>query len=257
MTEDFAINPFDTPLGCRYPLPSHTTFLVNLLTLLCTPLENTPPDKDVPGLVRRAIELAYEELSDKHQPRLYQSNVLPELHDLLQREDIRLNSTPTWWEVVDALFDRGFVHEALQAQRYAVPLLGDLTTQINQNQGILNTYEEKTRREAWRSILDAITAYAVLKEPTRFDLGDAQIVSLDLDEVATRGGPAAERQSAVMYMLARHVLGARFFLMPDDVKLMPERYQDYHAERIEAIREDPKRLCYEEDYRRKISSVLI
>lgn len=249
MTEDFAINPFDTPLGCRYPLPSHTTFLVNLLTLLCTPLENTPPDKDVPGLVRRAIELAYEELSDKHQPRLYQSNVLPELHDLLQREDIRLNSTPTWWEVVDALFDRGFVHEALQAQRYAVPLLGDLTTQINQNQGILNTYEEKTRREAWRSILDAITAYAVLKEPTRFDLGDAQIVSLDLDEVATRGGPAAERQSAVMYMLARHVLGARFFLMPDDVKLMPERYQDYHAERIEAIREDPKRLCYDEAHR--------
>lgn len=253
MTEDFAINPFDTPLGCRHPLPSHTTFLVNLLTLLCTPLENTPPDKDVPGLVRRAIELAYEELSDKHQPRLYQSNVLPELHELLLREDIRLNVTPTWWEVVDALFDRGFVHEALQAQRYAVPLLGDLTTQINQNQGIINTYDEKTRREAWRSILDAITAYAVLKEPTRFDLGDAQIVSLDLDEVATRGGPAAERQSAVMYMLARHVLGARFFLMPDDVKLMPERYQPYHAERIEAIREDPKRLCYEKAHQKLIT----
>lgn len=249
MTEDFAINPFDTPLGCRQPLPSHMAFLVNLLTLLCTPLENTPPDKDVPGLVRRAIELAYEELSDKHQPRLYQSNVLPELHELLMRENIVLNTMPSWWEVVDALFERGFVHEALQAQRYAVPLLGDLTTQINQNQGILNTYEEKTRREAWRSILDAITAYAVLKEPTRFDLGDAQIVSLDLDEVATRGGPAAERQSAVMYMLARHVLGARFFLMPDDVKLIPERYQDYHAERIEAIREDPKRLCYDEAHR--------
>ncbi|MBI4803824.1 MAG: type IV secretion protein IcmB [Desulfovibrio sp.] len=249
MTEDFAINPFDTPLGCRQPLPSHMAFLVNLLTLLCTPLENTPPDKDVPGLVRRAIELAYEELSDKHQPRLYQSNVLPELHELLMCENIVLNAMPSWWEVVDALFERGFVHEAIQAQRYAVPLLGDLTTQINQNQGILNTYEEKTRREAWRSILDAITAYAVLKEPTRFDLGDAQIVSLDLDEVATRGGPAAERQSAVMYMLARHVLGARFFLMPDDVKLMPERYQDYHAERIEAIREDPKRICYDEAHR--------
>ena len=249
MTEDFAINPFDTPLGCRQPLPSHMAFLVNLLTLLCTPLENTPPDKDVPGLVRRAIELAYEELSDKHQPRLYQSNVLPELHELLMCENIVLNAMPSWWEVVDALFERGFVHEAIQAQRYAVPLLGDLTTQINQNQGILNTYEEKTRREAWRSILDAITAYAVLKEPTRFDLGDAQIVSLDLDEVATRGGPAAERQSAVMYMLARHVLGARFFLMPDDVKLMPQRYQDYHAERIEAIREDPKRLCYDEAHR--------
>mgnify|MGYP005926383151 CR=1 FL=1 len=249
MTEEYCVNPFDTPLGCRYPLPSHQTFLANLLTLLCTPLDSTPFDKDVPALVRQAIELAYEELSDKHNPRLYHSNVLPELHALLLREAIPLNTSPTWWEVVDALFDRGFVHEAIQAQRYAVPLLGDITTQINQNQGIINGYEKKTRSEAWRSIIAAISAYAVLKEPTRFDLGDAQIVSLDLDEVATHGGPGANRQSAVMYMLARHVLGARFFLMPDDVKLMPERYQDYHAERIEAIREDPKRLCYDEAHR--------
>ena len=107
-------------------------------------------------------------------------------------------------------------------------------------------------------MLDAIESYVILRNPTQFDLGDAQIVSLDLDEVATRGGgDAGDRQAAIMYMLARHVLGSRFFLMPDDVKLMPDRYQPYHAERIEAIREDPKRLCYEEDYRRKISSVLI
>ena len=110
MTEEYCVNPFDTPLGCRYPLPSHQTFLANLLTLLCTPLDSTPFDKDVPALVRQAIELAYEELSDKHNPRLYHSNVLPELHALLLREDIPLNTSPTWWEVVDALFDRGFVH---------------------------------------------------------------------------------------------------------------------------------------------------
>lgn len=249
MTEDYAINPFDTPLGCRKPLPAHRAFLVNLLTLLCAPLEGEAPDKDVPGLLRRAIELAYDELADEHNARLYQSNVLPELHTLLCNENIPLNTAPTWWEVVDALFDHGFVHESIQAQRYAVPLLGDLSAQITQNQGILNTYEESTRRHVWRSVLDAIDAYAVLKEPTRFDLGDAQIVSLDLDEVTTRGGKPAERQAAVMYMLARHVLGARFFLMPDDVQLMPERYQPYHAERIEAIREDPKRLCYDEAHR--------
>jgi intracellular multiplication protein IcmB len=151
--------------------------------------------------------------------------------------------------VVDALFDRGFVHEALQAQRYAVPLLDDVSKQVNQNKGIEATYDEKTRLNVWRSIIDAIEAYVILKEPTRFDLGDAQIVSLDLDEVAPRGGGPADRQAAVMYMLARHVLGSRFFLMPADVALMPERYQAYHAERIEAIREDPKRLCYDEAHR--------
>ena len=30
---------------------------------------------------------------------------------------------------------------------------------------------------------------------------------------------------------------------------MPKAYQAYHAERIEAIREDPKRLCYDEAHR--------
>ena len=37
--------------------------------------------------------------------------------------------------------------------------------------------------------------------------------------------------------------------MPDDVKLMPKRYQPYHAENIEAIRESPKRICYDEAHR--------
>ena len=249
MTADYAINPFDTPLGNRRPLPSHKAFLVNLLSLLATPLDATAPADGVPGLIQRAIDLAYEDLADKNHPRLYQANALPELHKLVLHENIRLDASTTWWEVVDALFDLGYVHQAIQAQRYAVPLLADVSTQVNQNKGIQNTYEEKTRLNVWRSIIDAIEAYVILKEPTQFDLGDSQIVSLDLDEVAPRGGSTGDRQSAVMYMLARHVLGARFFLMPDDVKLMPKRYQPYHAERIEAIREDPKRLCYDEAHR--------
>src|SRR5699024_2121047 len=83
MTPDYAVNPFDTPLGCRKPLPSHKAFLVNLLSLLATPLDVTAPADGVPGLIGRAIDLAYEELSDGNHPRLYQPNVLPELHDLI------------------------------------------------------------------------------------------------------------------------------------------------------------------------------
>lgn len=249
MTPEYAINPFDTPLGNRQPLPSHKAFLVNLLSLLATPLEAKAPADGVPGIIGRAIDLAYEDLSDANHPRLYQPNVLPELHSLITHEGIRQDASTSWWEIVDGLFERGYVHEALQAQRYAVPLLADVAMQLRQNKGIQNTYEDHTVLNVWRALLDAIDAYAILKEPTQFDLGDAQIVSLDLDEVAPRGGPTADRQSAVMYMLARHILGARFFLMPDDVKLMPEHYQAYHTERIEAIREDPKRLCYDEAHR--------
>lgn len=184
MTEDFAINPFDTPLGNRRPLPSHKAFLVNLLSLLATPLDAVAPADGVPGLVQRAIDLAYEDLSDKNHPRIYQPNVLPELHKLIEHENIALDASTTWWEIVDALFELGYVHQAIQAQRYAVPLLSDISTQINQNKGIQNTYDDELRQNVWRSIIDAIEAYVILKEPTAFDLGDAQIVSLDLDEVA-------------------------------------------------------------------------
>ncbi|MDH5722437.1 MAG: type IV secretion protein IcmB, partial [Alphaproteobacteria bacterium] len=37
MAHQYAINPFDTQLGCRYPLPDERSYLVELLTLLTTP----------------------------------------------------------------------------------------------------------------------------------------------------------------------------------------------------------------------------
>ncbi len=256
MTEEYSINPFDTPLGNRRPLPSHKAFLVNLLSLLATSLDAQAPAAKVPDMLRRAIGLAYEERADKNKPYLYHANALPDLHTLIMQESIRLHDKPTWWEVVDALFRRGFIHEAIQAQRYAVPVMDDVATQLVQNAGIQHNYQEELRMNVRTSIIDAVDAYPILKNPTQFDLGDAQIVSLDLDEVAPRGGDTGDRQSAVMYMLARHVLGGRFFLMPDDVKLMPEAYRAYHAERIEAIREDPKRLCYEDAHTRHIYAKL-
>ncbi|HVY12437.1 MAG TPA: type IV secretion protein IcmB, partial [Alphaproteobacteria bacterium] len=43
MTPDYAVNPFDTQLGCRRPLPDERSYLVELLTLICT-----PPGQDMP-----------------------------------------------------------------------------------------------------------------------------------------------------------------------------------------------------------------
>lgn len=251
MTPDFSVNPFDTPLGCRFPLPAHKAFLVNFLSLLATDVESKTPKGKTPDLISRAIDLAYIMLADKEnaKPRLYHPNMNPALHEVLLREGIPLDTHTTWWEIVDALFERGLTHEAIQAQRYAVPVLEDVTAQITQNTGIIQSYEQHLREDAKQGLLDAINAYPILKQPTQFDLGDAQIVSLDLDEVAPRGGPIADRQSAVMYMLARHILGSRFFLMPEDVRLMPALYQQYHSTIIEAIREDPKRICYDEAHR--------
>ena len=51
MTPDYAINPCDTPLGCRAPLPAGRAFLENLLGVILTP----PGGDGVPDGMRELI----------------------------------------------------------------------------------------------------------------------------------------------------------------------------------------------------------
>lgn len=254
MTPDYAINPFDTPLGCRKPLPAHKNFLVNLLSLFATPLNEDAPQDGVPGIARAAVELAYDELSPERNPRLYNPGVDPVVDQVVQDEGLRLDARTSWWEIVDMLFAAGRRHEAVLAQRYAVPLLSDVAA-MARRPNITSIYKHTTPGGEpisdffWRACIEAISAYPILQLPTRFDIGDAQIVSLDLDEVAPKGGPEADRQTGVMYMLGRHVIASRFFMAPEDVKLMPETYRPYHSDRIDAMRQDPKRFCCDEVHR--------
>src|SRR5262249_8105143 len=142
----------------------------------------------------------------------------------------------------DALFIAGFVHEAMLAQRYAVPLLSDAVS-ICRAQVIEDLYGqivaptgENIISAFSRMISSAIREYPILSRVTSFDIGDARVVSLDLDEVAKSGGDAADRQTAVMYMLARYILARHYYLTEDNVADMPEAYQSYHKERITELR---------------------
>jgi intracellular multiplication protein IcmB len=100
-----------------------------------------------------------------------------------------------------------------------------------------------------RMLSAAAREYPIVSQVTQFDLGDARIVALDLDEVARSGGDAADRQTAVMYMLARYVMARHYYLNEDNVMDMPVGYRRYHKKRIAEIREDPKRIVYDEFHR--------
>ena len=49
----------------------------------------------------------------------------PLVDDILAEIGFVFDEHTTWWEVTDALFLAGFHHEAMLAQRYAMPLLAD------------------------------------------------------------------------------------------------------------------------------------
>lgn len=255
MQPEYSINPFDTQLGCRQPTAQERSFLVNFLTLLSTPLGAEKPYDGVADMAGLVVNELYNYFSDTGSPRIYSSGVEVVIDGILDEIDFVKDQHTTWWEVTDALFVAGFIHEALLAQRYAMPLLADVVS-ISRMQAIQDLYGQVTIPTGeslvaafGRMISSAVREYSILSRVTSFDIGDAYVVSLDLDEVAKSGGDAADRQTAVMYMLARYTLARHYFLTEESVKQMPEQYQNYHQERITEIREVPKRIVYDEFHR--------
>lgn len=255
MQPEYSINPFDTQLGCRFPTALERAFLVNFVTLLTTPLGAEQPYDGMADLSGMVVDELYKSLSDENNPTPYAPGVEEFIDSILEEIGFVKDSKSTWWEVTDALFAAGFAHEAMLAQRYAMPLLADAAS-ISRTPSIEDLYGKvvaptgETLINAFsRMISGAVREYPLLSRITAFDIGDARIVSLDLDEVAKTGGDAADRQTAVMYMLARYVLAKHYYLTEESMGSIPDQYRSYHKERILEIREDPKRIVYDEFHR--------
>lgn len=255
MTPKYAINPFDTQLGCRKPTAQDRGFLVNLMTLLATPIGADRPYDGISDMAGMVVDELYKELGDKGNPHVFTPGVEEIVDGILEEIEFVQDARTTWWEVTDALFMAGFVHEATLAQRHAVPVLSDAasmcrSTAVQDLYGKITAPTGESLIDAFaRMISGAVREYPILGEITQFDIGDSRIVSLDLDEVAKSGGEAANRQTSVMYMLARYILARDFYLNQDNVKDFPEQYQQFHEKRVAEIREDPKRLVMDEFHR--------
>lgn len=276
MVENDSINPFDTQLGCRFPSSSELTFLRNLVTLLVTDFNSQVPDKGMPNLAAAVIDEMYKQRADRGDPFRYSEGMNDIVDEAIKRTNIHIDTRSTWWEVVDALFAAGETYPAAVAQRYAVPLLSEAVG-VAQSEKIRVTFGamkvgdtgEPLIDAFCRMIGDALGMYPIMARPTAFDVGDARIVALDLDEVAKSGGVVADRQTAVMYMLARQVLAKDYYLSEETLGDMPapahielretvpvQAYKDYHKQRIKELREDPKRICFDEFHRTSKASMV-
>lgn len=262
MTPEYSINPFDTQLGCRYPTALERAFLVNFMTLLTTPLGAERPYDGMPDLAGMVVDELYKSLADEFNPTPYAPGVEELIDGILEEIGFVRDSKSTWWEVTDSLYSAGFVHEALLAQRYAMPLLSDAAS-VCRTAAIEDLYEKVTAPTGEslinafsRMISGSVREYPILSRVSSFDIGDARVVSLDLDEVAKSGGDAADRQTAVMYMLARYVLARHYYLTEESLNNVPLQYKEFHKKRIQEIREDPKRIVYDEFHRTSKSSAV-
>lgn len=262
MDKSYAINVFDTQLGMRRPMSTERTFLINFMTLICSD-GGTPPSNAVRGLITASIDRAYEDFMDDRNARRYTRGDIFQVDKALEEIGFEDHHSTIWWEVVDALMAAGRLYEAELAQRMAVPTIQDLVTASNADQ-IVALYGNAVDSETSQSILssfrrmisEVVRDYPILSGITKYSIGNARVISMDLKDVTARGtGPAAKKQTAIMYMLARQVMARDFFLDEDEIKAMltagdiPEIYREYHIERARMNIQIPKIICMDEFHR--------
>ena len=258
MMPEYAVNPFDTQLGCRYPMPEERAYLTELLTLLCTNPGSPPYDgmAQLCGLVVDEMYRWRDDAGANTEARPYLMRVENAVDEALARYDIHLPHDPLWWDVVDSLFEKGVYHEAMLAQRHAVPTLVDGVTASRRPQirALLDETQIGASAETIlhafeRMVASAIREFPILASVTRFDIGGARVAAVDLQEVSPQGDDLADRQTGIMYMLARHAMIHSWWLGPDMLRSVPEKFRTYHEMRMRDVRESPKRINYDEFHR--------
>ncbi|MDO8728601.1 MAG: hypothetical protein Q7K26_01770 [bacterium] len=261
--EEWAINPLDTEPGCRFPSDVVKNYVKALLVTLATPIgENVQPYPAADGLADELISQVYKKFTDKSPNRkMYQPTVDEAIDEALKGLNVLDDSS--WWEVTDLLWKAGKKHESTLAQRYAMPTLPDIAG-VCSAQEVRAVYAKEgseIRIDTGEFLVDAMerfittatNQYPLLSTTTRMDLGEARVVSLDLNDVAPDGGPAEKRQSAIFFMFARHLLTKDIFINSDTAKMInkncPEMYHQHHIARATELESVMKCLSIDELHR--------
>ncbi|HTV32450.1 MAG TPA: ATP-binding protein [Methylocella sp.] len=255
----YEFNVFDLQVGFEYPLPLERAFLQNFLALATLPPDQSTPFEGMSQLIGMVIDEAYRLCTDVPggTPKRYKKGVEPLVDAAIDKFGLKLHEEdPHWRDVVTGLCRCGEYRLAEVAQRYAVPVMGDLVNAARSEQVKVMFQELRIAETAEgapeifaRYIYDVVRKYPTLNSPTKLDFGPARIIVLDLAEVAPTGSAAANRQTEMMYLLARHILARNFFLKPDYLEYVPEHVRDYHQPRFEETYQCVKRLDYDEWHR--------
>ena len=253
MTSKYSINVFDTPLGCQFPLSLDRDFLINFMTDLLTPAGSGSLSR-LTEISGKLIDEMYEYFSEDKYPKNYEAGVCTEVDKSL--DDIGFYIEPdeeiSWYKISKLLYENNLYLDATKAQRYAVPNVSDATTVLNNSSNIKDIFmdasigQENTLKLIESMLSSVSSDYPILNGPSQFDIGEARICSIDLQNVASGNSPQAKKRTGLMYMLARQVTCRSFYIDKDVLEEIPRFFRPYHAKAIEADEGVAKKICMDE-----------
>ena len=253
LSNEHAINPFDTHLGARSPSYAHKFFLVNFISTLMIEIIDTSLPDAVEAMISLVIDELYRVNSDNESPKIYQAGLNEEIDHTLIADDFN-TTNQTWWAISDWLFAHQKFSLAKQAQRFAMPVLSDLIYAINLN-SITDLYQslklsngENYIQYFCRNIATTIKNFPSLNMVTKLDV-NAKIVAFDLASVMNSVSSSDVRISVLSYMLVRHLTSSYFFISAQDIDNLPNIYQLYHKKQLQMMHNIPKRIVFDEFHR--------
>lgn len=246
---DFAINPFDTQPGFDKPLPGDVGFLVAVFGTLapgCGP--------EATKFFERVINVCFEKFSRiSPDSRRWQSAFDAKVQIALDSLGFEVTEKTRVWTVVDALMAAGKIEESFSAQRFAMPTMQDIP-KIATDSRVSNIYDtakvngERIIDIFTRNIVASLDSYAILSGYTKFNIGAARAVAIDLQEVVgSMTSEEGKRRSGLMFLLARRIGARNYFLKWDEMsKLCPPNFAAYQEKRVSKLFETIKFLQYDE-----------
>ncbi|AQT06372.1 hypothetical protein [Acetobacter persici] len=255
------INPCDLPLGNRKPPVHQKDMLVNLVCQLATDPSAGKPPEGLAGLASTLVDEIFEAKSDRNRdgnPKPYAPGDYL-IDAALKKYGALIDDETTWYQVVDYLAkEKKDYHMAYRAQRYAVPLIADLMYVMNYPK-VRDIYEQTPTESGEpllnafrRMISEALRDYKVFSAPSTFDLGDARIVSLDIDECCGDAtSPAGRKKTSIACLLARFATAGDFYLIQENITEFEPDYREYHAERVQRLNETKKMIIMDEVHKTK------
>lgn len=251
----YTVNPFDVAPGCDEPTEVDRDFQIAVLTTVCPSLG---PEGD--KFCSQVIKEAYRRLSrNSPECRVWQSSYDPELDRQLHELGFPFSDRTRVWDIADWLFEHGHVEMAIRAHRFAMPRLGDMVGAA-QSRAIQDLYggDEPARTPSgesmiqvfMRSISSAQSEYQLIAGFTRFDVGNARAIAIDLEEVVgSMNSEEGRRRSAIMFLFARRLGAKNYFMRWDELRdIVPPLWSDWHEDRIKRYGEQIKFLQYDEKH---------
>jgi len=250
-TEEFTVNPFDTQHGFDVPLPDDIDFLSAVLGTMA-PGCGSESGK----FFAKVIEAAFERYSrTSPDSRRWQNAYDKKVAARLDRMGFKVTENTRVWTVVDALFEAGYIDDSISAQRFAMPVMADLNKVAN-SASVSNVYDsakhngERIIDIFIRNITASLTTYTLLCGFTKFNLGAARAVAIDLQEVVgSTSSEEGRRRSGIMFLLARRIGARNYFLKWEMIaKQCHPLYAKYQEARVSRLSETIKFLQYDESH---------